>query len=180
MKKAELEARQETPLSDADIERYLPHAPIKKYSELAKYKSLHELLPEVESFCFILVENESNRGHWIVISRPEEGVAEYFCSYGSYPDYPLKWTDKQTRIGLGEGEAHLGQLFKECPDRVVYNKIHYQREKPGVSDCGRYCIGRTLTMKKGMDLDEFYKFMMKEKFRLRAKNFDEVIVQIIP
>jgi hypothetical protein len=166
------------PFSDADLLEYLPHAPIKKYSELAQYKTLYELLPEVKSFCILLYEDSINKGHWTVVSRPEEGLVEFFCSYGSYPDSPLKWTEKSTRIGLGSGVAYLGKLFQECPDMVVYNKIHYQKEKPGVSNCGRYCVLRTLKMKAGMNLDQFYKYMKKECKRLRT-DFDGAVTLII-
>ena len=74
-----------TPMSDADIREYLPHAPILKYSELAKYPTLGDLLPEVKSFCILLYEDSPNKGHWVVVSRPVEGVAEYLIPTEEHP-----------------------------------------------------------------------------------------------
>ena len=110
-----------TPLSDADIREYLPHALILKYSEIDEYGSLHNLLPEVKSYCIILYEDSPNVGHWVVVSRPKEGVAEYFDSYGGYVDAPLTWTPKNIQRGLGQGHATLHQFFDEFD---VYHQFH--------------------------------------------------------
>jgi hypothetical protein len=169
----------ETPMSDADIKEYLPDARIIKYSELHKYPTLEALLPNVHSFCILLYEDSPNTGHWTVVSRPRAGFAEYFDSYGGYPDGPLQWTDKQTRVGLGEGEKMLSQLFKACPDQVVYNKIHYQKDGAGINDCGRWCVWRTLKMKSGMDLNQFHRYVMAEKNKMKLP-FDAVVSKIIP
>lgn len=167
-----------TPLSDADIREYLPHALILKYSEIDEYGSLHNLLPEVKSYCIILYEDSPNVGHWVVVSRPKEGVAEYFDSYGGYVDAPLTWTPKNIQRGLGQGHATLHQFFDECPDEVVYNKVKYQKESSDINNCGRWCVLRTLKMREGLDLKEFYKFC-KRKSKEFGVNFDKMVTQII-
>jgi len=167
-----------TPLSDADIREYLPHALILKYSEIDEYGSLHNLLPDVKSFCIILYEDSPNSGHWIVVSRPDEGVAEYFDSYGGYVDAPLTWTSKEKRDMLGAGMATLHQFFDECSDEVVYNKIKYQREGQDIANCGRWCVLRTLKMKEGLNLNEFHKFC-ERKSKEFGMNFDKMVTQII-
>jgi hypothetical protein len=166
------------PLSDADIKDYLPDALIIKYSELSKYPTLHDVLPDVKSYCFILYEDSLNSGHWTVISRPTEDTAEYFDSYGGYVDVPLRWTGKEKRVLLGEGKPYLSIMFKECPEEVVYNKIHYQKEGSGINDCGRHCVLRTLKMLDGMNLNEYYHFMNKERRRLRM-DYDGVVTTLI-
>lgn len=151
-----------TPMSDSDIKEYLPDARIIKYSELAKYPDLHAVLPEVESFCFLLYEDTPNKGHWVVISRPKEGVAEYFDSYGGQPDAPLRWTPIGRRVALGQGKPYLSMLLEKSPDEIVYNKVKYQKDGGTVNDCGRWCVLRTLRMKAGEDLNQFYRFVDKE------------------
>ena len=167
-----------TPMSDADIKEYLPHANIIKYSELSKYPTLHDLLPDIHSFAIILYEDSPNKGHWIVVSRPSEGIAEYFDSYGGYVDAPLKWTPPEQRAMLGEGKPMLSMLFNQCEEDVVYNKIHYQKEGEGINDCGRWVTLRTLKMKAGMDLKEFYEYILKEA-KERKASFDVVVAEII-
>jgi hypothetical protein len=163
-----------TPLSDDDIRGYLPNAMIIKYSELSRYPALHDVLPEVKSFCFILYEDSMNKGHWTVISRPEEGVAEYFDSYGGYVDDPLRWTDKTKRVGLGEGTPMLSELFRKTEDDVIYNKIHYQKEGSGINDCGRWCVMRTATMLEGLNLEQFFE-LVKTKSKKMGLTFDQFV-----
>jgi hypothetical protein len=168
-----------TPMSDTDIKEYLPNALILKYSELSKYPTLDDLLPHEKDFAMLLYEDSPNKGHWVVVSRPEEGVAEYFDSYGGYVDAPLKWTDKQTRIGLGEGYAMLSKLFKECPEKVVYNKIKYQKDGQNIADCGRWCVLRTLKMKAGYDLNQFHKWVVKKDRKMKGDK-DTLVATLIP
>ena len=166
-------------LSDQDIKDYLPNALILKYSELSKYPTLHDLLPEVKSYCILLYEDSMNHGHWTVVSRPSEGIAEFYCSYGSPVDSPLKWTPKPTRVGLGVGKQYLSLMFRDCPEEVVYNKIKYQKDGQHINDCGRFVILRTLKMLKGLDLDQFYAFMNAERRRLRL-DYDGVASILVP
>jgi len=168
-----------TPLSDSDIKDYLPNAKIIKYSELGKYPTLNDLLPEVKSFCFILYEDSPNRGHWTVVSKPDEGVVEYFDSYGGYVDEPLNWSSKKERIELGSDRKLLSALFNKCSENVVYNKIAYQKSDPDVNDCGRWCILRTLKMKKGLDLNQFHNYV-KEEDKKYTGDKDALVSQLIP
>ena len=154
------------PLSDDDIREFLPHALILRYSELSKYPTLHDLLPDVKSYAILLYEDSPNRGHWVCVSRPKEGIAEYFDSYGGYVDAPLTWTPLERRQQLGSGKPMLSMLFDECPEEVVYNKVKYQKEANGVNNCGRWCVLRILKMLKGLDLKQFHEFVKKESKRL--------------
>ena len=168
-----------TPLSDSDIKEYLPNANIIKYSELSKYPTLSDLLPEVKSFCILLYEDSPNKGHWVVISKPKEDLVEYFDSYGGYVDEPLSWTPKAERIQLGSGKKLLSALFNKCPEQVVYNKIAYQRASPAVNNCGRWCILRILKMLKGLDLNQFHEYV-KEEDKKYVGDKDAFVSQIVP
>jgi len=168
----------QTPMSDDDIKHYLGFTPVIKYSELKRYNYLDELLPRIESSAVLLYEDSPNTGHWVCISKPKKGVVEYFDSYGGKVDGPLKWTPKQVRIGLGEGEPLLSRLFDKAPEKVVYNKIDYQKQGSGINDCGRFCVLRILKMRKGMDLNQFYAFM-KDQARQMKSNYDVVVSTLI-
>jgi len=168
-----------TPLSDADIREYLPNANIIKYSELSKYPTLNDLLPEEKSFCILLYEESPNSGHWTVVSKPAHDTVEYFDSYGGYVDAPLNWTPESNRVGLGQATPYLSNLFNRCKENVVYNKVKYQKEGQHINDCGRWCVLRTLKMMKGLDLDEFHKYV-KEEDKKYVGDKDAFVAQIIP
>lgn len=177
-KKQELKHEMSIPLSDSDIRDYLPNALILKYSELDEYGDLYNILPMIKSFCIILYEHSLNTGHWVCISRPKEGIAEYFDSYGGYVDSPLTWTPKDVLIKLGSGHPTLSRFFDDCPDKVVYSKIKYQKESNHINNCGRWCILRILKMKEGLDLDEFHKFCEDECKRLKL-DMDKMVTYLI-
>ena len=177
--KGELKQEMKEAFSDLDIHQYLPDAPIKKYCELAQYKDISELLPDTKSYCILLYEDSLNHGHWIVISKPEDNKYEFFCSYGSYPDAPLKWVNPTQRSDLGVKAPYLSLLFEKCPEEVVYSKVKYQKDGGAIADCGRFCILRTLKMIKGLNLNEFHAFMKKERCRIRG-DFDMVVTALIP
>lgn len=168
-------------LSDADIRRLLPGAKILKYSDLSRVSSLFDLLPKVSSYVFILYEDSVNRGHWTLVSRPADGVAEYFDSYGGPPDAPLRWTAKERRSALGERQPYLSILLEDAlreglVSSVVYNKRKYQSESQAVADCGRWCVLRAREL--DLDLDEFSAFVTRECRRLRM-NPDECVTTLI-
>lgn len=167
-----------TPMSDADIKEYV-NAPILKYSELSKYPTLHDLLPNVKDCIFLLYEDSPNRGHWVLISRPKEGVAEYFDSYAGYVDAPLQWTSKEERIELGAGRKFLSMLFNKCDEDVVYNRVVYQKDGIGINDCGRWCVLRALKMKAGMDLNQFHKYVKNEDKKYVGDK-DALVAQLVP
>lgn len=168
-------------LSDADIKRHLPGAKILKYSDLSRVSSLFDVLPRVCDFAFILYEDSVNRGHWVLISRPADGVGEYYDSYGGGVDAPLRWTAKERRSALGERHPYLSILFEDCLrsgdlSEVVYNKRKYQSDSPAVADCGRWCVLRAKNL--DLDLDEFSRYVTRECRRLRM-NPDECVTTLV-
>ena len=196
----EATARAAIPLTDADIKRFLPEALIIKYSELSKYSTLFDLLPDIHSYCFILYEDSVNRGHWVQVCRPEDCVAVYFDSYGGPPDAPLKWTSRDRRVGLGEGRPYLSILLGACRlpqarslrqegdalregqvEDVQYNKRCYQQDGGGqiqINDCGRWCVLYTLKMLEGASLNDFSKFVTKTCRELRLSP-DEMVSTLV-
>lgn len=72
-------------MSDKDIERYLGEGSVIKYSDLANYKNINELLPKDIDFKVILTEQEYNSGHWCALMK-YKNIIEWFDSYGMRPD----------------------------------------------------------------------------------------------
>jgi hypothetical protein len=138
------------------------------------------MLPTPLSYVIILYEDSPNKGHWVCVSKRDKKTVEYFDSYGGKPDAPLKWTPKDRRIGMGEGDPYLGIMFDKCPEKVVYNKIHYQNEGQGINDCGRWCCLRVITMKKGMNLNQFYNYVHDQAKQLHTDKLDVVVAKLIP
>jgi hypothetical protein len=182
----EARARAAVPLTDADIKKYLPGCPIIKYSELSKYSTLFDLLPDIHSYCIILYEDSVNTGHWTQVCRPEDGVAAYFDSYGGPPDAPLKWTARDRRVGLGVAQPFLSILLgdalrEKLVEDVQYNKRCYQKDGGGqlqINDCGRWCVLWTLKMLEGLDLEGFSKFVSKTCRTMRLGP-DEMVSTLI-
>ena len=159
---SELRHEVNQPFSDADIRDFLPDAQILKYSDLNRYSTLENLLPRVKSYFLLLYLESPNAGHWVLVSRPEQNQVEYFDSYGGYPDSPLLWTSPEKREKLGTGEPYLSMLFRQYPGKVVFNKVKYQKQEPGISNCGRWCVLRALKMKAGMNLSQFHEYVKRE------------------
>ena len=78
-------------INDSDIRRWLGDGDfIMKYSELANYDSLQELLPEDKSFKIIPTEDKKDQGHWCALMRYGKKV-EWFDSIGVKPDGELRY-----------------------------------------------------------------------------------------
>ena len=75
---------------------------------------------------------------------------------------------------LGQGRKRLSQLMSKSGLKVKYNPIHYQSEGPDVKTCGRHCCLRIKMMLKGKDLDDYNKFMEKQK-QSSDMSYDEIV-----
>jgi len=165
----------EDPLDDAEIKHYLGQkAKILKYSELAKYKSIDELLPNKKDFAVLLYEESPNVGHWVCLLKYPNTI-EFFDPYGGKPDSQLNWLPKSKATRLGQGRKLLSALLDHCSQKVVYNPIAYQKESPEINNCGRHCVYRILCMMNGnMNLEQYYKHI-KELERKSGLDADGVV-----
>jgi len=97
----EVLTRMRTNITDLDLERYFPETNhyndnVIKYSELANYKSIEELLPKDRSYKIVLIEQNYNSGHWTALLRYDDTI-EWFDSYGVCPDGELKFINAVKR-----------------------------------------------------------------------------------
>jgi hypothetical protein len=156
-----------TNITDGDIRRYFGdgvESKILKYSELANYATIDELLPKPRDFRIILIEDSYNKGHWVCILKYDKTV-EYFNPYGIRPDAQKNMLGKVRNRLLGQDEDYLSKLMKASKGyKLIYNKARLQKLKEGINTCGRWIILRIITMKDMMmDLKAFIKMIDETK-----------------
>ena len=128
-------------VSNYDIEDKFKGQSIKilTYPQLRNYNSIHEILPESKSACFILIKTSFHSGHWTVICRNDNNLY-YFDSYGVRPDEELKHIHKDLRYELGEGHHYLTTLLDTNDFKVSYNQYQYQSYHEDINTCGKWCV----------------------------------------
>ena len=100
-------------LSDSDIRAILgENTKIIKYSELARYRDLDDLLPNLLDYVIILYEHSLNEGHWVGLLK-YNSIVESFDPYGYIVDKPLSWVNLKTRRSLNELSPYLSNLLKK-------------------------------------------------------------------
>ena len=160
--------RMRTNITDLDLKRYFPETNqpndnVIKYSELANVQSLDEILPHDKSWKIILLEQELNKGHWMMICRYGNTYCE-FDSYGKRIDEELKFVDKIQKILLGQNRKYITELLNKLPKKTkkIWNKKKLQKITNASATCGRWCILFVICMRDyGFDLKEFQQFIDK-------------------
>jgi len=166
-------------LTDEDLTRYLGGSigeNIIKYSSLKDYKSITDLLPSDKSYKIILIEDDINKGHWVLALRMN-GTVEFFNSYGEPVDKQKSMIGECKNALLGQTKNYLSKLFRSRPKDIkyVWNDKALQRQKEGINTCGRWVILRILMMKDmNMELDEFQRVMKNNK-RLSGLPYDALV-----
>jgi len=117
-------------LTGDEIETLIGKAPI-TFSDLAKFKTIEEVLGP-EKYCIILYQTSSKTdGHFVAITQYDDGTISYRESYGYNPlqvknlcpyDDPLP--------------RYVVQLLYD--HKVEYNRFDFQQKGKGVSTCGRW------------------------------------------
>jgi hypothetical protein len=178
----EIKAREQTPMSDADLERYtgVKAQDVIKYSQLRDYGTMNDLLPLDKSFRIILIEIQQNNGHWVAIMRYGKTI-EYFNSYGVQWDTDWKFVSRIMRIILGETSNEMTRLMKSAQDEgfhTIYNQKDFQKRSKSIQTCGRWCVFRIELMKMGYNLQDFIAFVEEQKKKLK-RSYDFVVSKFI-
>ena len=170
----------EEPMDDGDIRQYLPNAKIMRYSGLARLSDIEQLLPTDKSYVILLYENTPGSGHWVALMRYGNTI-EFFCSYGSKIDAPLRWQNPKDNAMLGQTAPFLSQLLNKAKGkfRAIHNPVAYQSSKQGVATCGAWDVMRINQMKNhNQDLHEFHDFMESVK-KETGLTYDEIVVNYV-
>ena len=152
-----------TNITDGDIRRYFGdgvESKILKYSELANYKTIDDLLPKPRDFRIILIEDSPNTGHWTCILKYDKTI-EWFNPYGIRPDAQKNLLGKARNMLLGQSQDYMTNLMKASKGyKLIYNKKRLQKLKQGINTCGRWIILRVICMKDlMMSLKDFIKMI---------------------
>jgi len=169
----------EEPMDDGDIRAYYPNAKIMRYSDLKDYKTITQLLPKDKSYVFLLYQHSPNSGHWVLLMR-YGGTIEFFCSYGSAIDAPLKWTNPKDRQMLGEAVPYLTNLLRSQKEfNVIHNPVAYQAKGNDKATCGAHDVMRLSQMlNHGQDLTDYYDYMTKIK-KESGLSYDEIVANFV-
>ena len=171
-------------ITDSDLTRYFGKKDFKniiKYSELANYNSIQQILPRNKSWKIILIENEYNSGHWTLLLRYNNTI-EWFNSYGTFPSAELDYISQQQKKILNQDVKHLNILLTQALPkfRIIYNKRKLQQLENGVNTCGKWIILRIIMMEKyNMDLNHFLQFIdrLKKQFKLSSDELVTLLIQ---
>jgi len=175
---AEIRHIEADPMGNDTILSYYPNALIISYDKLKNYNYIEDLLPEKDSYCFLLYTSSVNSGHWTLLSRMDDEV-EYFDPYGLNPDAPLRWISRDKRRELGEDTPFLSLMLDATDKDVVYNPFDYQSKREEVATCGRHCCFRLKTIiNHSMDLNEYYKMMRQLKTTYQL-TYDDIVSENI-
>jgi hypothetical protein len=169
----------EEPMDDHDIRAYYPNAKIIKYSDLKNYKTIQQLLPKDKSYVFLLYQHAPNNGHWVLLMRYGKTI-EFFCSYGSQIDGPLKWTNPRDRQMLGEAVPYLTNLLKAQTEfNAIHNPVQYQSKGSDKATCGAHDVMRLSQMlNHGQDLTDYFDFMSRIK-KESGLSYDEIVANFV-
>ena len=167
--------------SNDDIKRALgcDDSKILKYSQLADYRSLDELLPESFDYRIILLENDYNSGHWVCVIR-QNNVIELFNSYGIPIDTEFKFIPDWIERWLGQDTRYLTNLIKSSIGfDVISNKVRFQSKRPEIATCGRWIIHRIEMAKMNYSLEQYIGLMqsIQDKYDIP---YDDLIVSFVP
>ena len=170
----------EEPMDDGDIRQYLPNAKIMRYSALSRLSDIEQILPTDKSYVILLYENTPGSGHWVALMRYGRTI-EFFCSYGSKIDAPLRWQNPKDNAMLGQTAPFLSQLLNKAKGkfRAIHNPVAYQSSKQGVATCGAWDVMRINQMKNhNQDLQDFHEFMESVK-KETGLTYDEIVVNYV-
>jgi hypothetical protein len=163
------------PLSDTKVKQALGDATrVLKYSELKNYETINDLLPKINDFIIILLEEDVNRGHWTALMKPSSSYY-YFNSYGTKYDTDISVIPLCIRRILHEDRREITRLLDGHP--CDWNKTKLQGEKS--QTCGRWCV-LAITMICFMMYSpaEFIEFV-KDKAKKLNKSCDELVVSLV-
>jgi len=166
-------------MGDDTIRKYYPNAKILKVSELSKYNSIDELLPNNFDYVFLLYESSLNSGHWVILIK-NNNMLEYFDSYAGKVDKALSWNSGAKNNMLGQGIPYMTNLLNNSNYKVIVNKYDFQNDKNyAIATCGRWCIFRLNTViQDNLTLLNFVKLVKTLTNRFHITN-DELVSDII-
>jgi len=169
-------------INDSDFSKYLnPDSSSKllKYSDLANYQIIYDLIPNENDYGIFLIESQKNIGHFCSLLRYND-TWEWWDSYGVRPDGELQFIPANVKRELGESQHHLTRLINTTNrgEKVIYNHKKFQTLRDGINTCGKWVIARIKAFLNGFDLKHFQEFIESE-IRETGKPADVVVCDLV-
>jgi hypothetical protein len=170
------EAREKVyiPLSDDDIAKYGVRFVL--YSDLSRYETITDLLPNEIDAVIILIRTELSFGHYVALCR-HKGNIMFFDSYGFRPDKNFHKTPEYMRDKLGQEYPHLSYMLNDADKfRITFNEYKYQTTSDHSQTCGRWCIWfiRYASRNRKPTINGFAKLVLRE-----SKRYDDIDLNIL-
>lgn len=179
----------EKPMSNFDINKYLPSTKIITTVELQKYNNIDDLFhTDVDSIVILFVDClEMNNGHWCCLSRyisdDNNGIIEFFDSYGNTPEKVYLFCDKNVRNNLGIDINYLNSLVNKSNYYFICNTVKYQKDHErhlNINTCGRHVTYRIMQLLyKKKVLPVYNDYMKYAKKYFKNKSYDEIVSILI-
>ena len=162
------------PLSDNLVKQALgPDTRILKYSELQGYDTIGELLPHINDFVILLLQDQPNSGHWTCLAKLHSGYY-YFNSYSGKWDSDMSVIPRCVMKILGQDHREISRLLDGHP--CGFSKVKLQGASSQV--CGRWCVlFLTMTTKMGYSPEEFFDFIATHSKMF--KNNDDMVAKFV-
>ena len=179
-----IQNKEQTSLGDNDMRKILPKAKILKYSELAKYTDIHQLIKKPKDYFILLYEdsevNGQACGHWSCLFKDLHNNIIFFESYGGSPDTQRKWVNQNQLNLLGESEPYLTNLLNNADEKIVFSSVKYQGNSQKISTCGRHVLNVLVNLlQHNMNLEDYHIYMHTLKDKTN-KDYDFIVTELIP
>ena len=110
--------------SDRDMRRWLPHANILTYTELAvRYAAgcnLYDMLGPGKTLVLLYLSKERH-GHWTCVFERANGDIETFDSFGYIPDDELRIIPRRFQAQSKQNHTYLLRLLLQTGKPIRYN-----------------------------------------------------------
>jgi len=132
------------PLSDLEVEKLTGYKyKVIPYPDLINYKTIDEVLGP-NGGAVILYETLPNYGHYTAIFRRDYNTLEHFDSLGYKLDKELNKINKNFRRESNQTAILSKLILNSHYKNYIYNEKPLQKNKLGVSTCGRWIALRLL------------------------------------
>jgi site-specific DNA-adenine methylase len=155
-----------------------------KYGELDdKYNTFEQLLPQEKDYAILLIESETNSGHWVCVLR-NKNTFEYFDPYGVNHKQALSFTSQYMNQHLDNTPSDFGTLVKNMkPDQnLIINTTKYQNDEylDDVATCGRWCMARIQSFLMVTNTNTDFKNFITKQCALFNLPSDVIAVKLVP
>lgn len=160
-------------LTGEEIQELIGRPPI-RYSDLAKYSSISQLLGKW-GYVVILYQKTENDGHYVALFEDADGNLNFQDSYGFGPDVPINMKLLPYDTPL---PRYLSELLEKSGKKLIINRYDYQRGKTkGYADCGRHACLRIRL--RTLDNDQYRVLLTHNKSAFLTSDHCAVLLTLL-